>query len=1559
MALDLNISPYYDDFSEEKNYHKILFKPGVPVQARELTQSQSILQNQVKRIGDYLFIDGDKVTGSKPSVNLNVRNIRIKDSDATGTAINPNDFLNHFVVAPELDIIGFVELVFAKDNPDIGDPISFIISLKKYSEINEGLFPEDTELHFYVDYTEALNRSTPNRKAITETNIVKNAFCTTSPFSKTVVFSSPNQNIEIGDYLVSPRLTKRLYVTRIASAIEVEISEIPDVSIANDLIQFTKLATCPTSIVTQDVSIFYKDGYLVRCPLQRVVPDKNTIFPSKMIGLFSEQSVITSNDDQNLLDPALESSNYFAEGADRLKIELLISSIDLDSASKADTDEDFIPLLKFNKGQIEYIKELSVDSTLDTKLAQRTYDESGNYVVNDFKLTPEPTVDTDTNLRFNITAGKAYVGGYEVSTIGPTEIFIPKTTSTEIVTNYNVNTTQGTYWKVQDVQGKLIPPQQILAKDAFLELHNVYNPTDSNTRVGIIIYKNLEYDSYVDGNVTHKLFIHYYAPESEVPASWSAWSTKYGIPSDEGQYIANVLYTNNDLLGNFGAANTAYYGLFREPDTAGVANWWREWVAAGRVIDNIKEAFVNGALLNTASGGDASRVITNSKSYLQVINGSPFKDGLIDVYKIKSVVGVANEYTSHGTAATYASPFFYANISPASMDSTGTIVGYDIRPVERLIFPINKEYIDTVQNIQTEYTKVFNNISFTGGVHSRTLSLPETFPFGDGSVPASIARSKITLLIKTGSTASVPYGVWDFEEGSVSISGNQATLTIDVGDPTFSGTADISLVIENDDLPYRTKTLQKNQILQLNIDVADKAYSMGKSDIYNFNGIYRLSNVARYLGNWNSAQTYTYGDVITYEGAGYSSLKFGSNISVAQANSWELLPIENLATYVLDDGQRDSAYDLGSVKYIGSTSGIPGNVLVSFSYFEHAGQGPIVVDSYGSSFYPYIPTYRSVSDGKEFFLRDCIDFRLVRNTDIDKWNCLETIFPTSSVNTEIDVTYYLGRKDRIYVTNDRQNFISPFNKFYLQTGIESTTPVEPEDETDIRKMSIALLEIPPFASSAFDVKITYEDNKRYTMADIGKLEDSIIKLDKIAKLQSIEIASLRTIVLNESGDELLKTGIFIEDFSDLDKMDLESGYTYVAVDEQEKECFPGIDAIYTGLNLISDTDIANINDIITMKYTDEIYASQVEANNTITVNPGSIDDGRGRALPSKKNSMSINILNSAGAFLASSVAQKTIAAYIAKASGSSATSVIGKYAGEAALKAAYESDSVVVVAWNAARDLLKPFSDSVPIIESMLKFIETKATDIYNVSVKTFEAFSRNDYTSIFNGGATEGSSGTFISGTPLTGNELLTGGGYIDPTSWSVFQAEILAGFETLASAFGQILQGNFTAGFSGISAGISAIATAINVGVWNAVVAGANAVWFAVTGEVLIGEATRAAVVAWLNNPGTWANPTFIQVAVAVVVIYVVYKVVSWIWKGLKKIFSDEHMKQNIEFICKDKNGLNIYSYEYKKEFKDLCGHGRYKGYIAQEVEKVYPGAVKIESNGYRTLNYSLIGK
>ena len=57
LETDLSVSPYFDDYETSaklKNYHRILFKPGVAVQTRELTQIQSILENQVERSADYI-----------------------------------------------------------------------------------------------------------------------------------------------------------------------------------------------------------------------------------------------------------------------------------------------------------------------------------------------------------------------------------------------------------------------------------------------------------------------------------------------------------------------------------------------------------------------------------------------------------------------------------------------------------------------------------------------------------------------------------------------------------------------------------------------------------------------------------------------------------------------------------------------------------------------------------------------------------------------------------------------------------------------------------------------------------------------------------------------------------------------------------------------------------------------------------------------------------------------------------------------------------------------------------------------------------------------------------------------------------------------------------------------------------------------------------------------------------------------------------------------------------------------------------------------------------------
>jgi len=74
--------------------------------------------------------------------------------------------------------------------------------------------------------------------------------------------------------------------------------------------------------------------------------------------------------------------------------------------------------------------------------------------------------------------------------------------------------------------------------------------------------------------------------------------------------------------------------------------------------------------------------------------------------------------------------------------------------------------------------------------------------------------------------------------------------------------------------------------------------------------------------------------------------------------------------------------------------------------------------------------------------------------------------------------------------------------------------------------------------------------------------------------------------------------------------------------------------------------------------------------------------------------------------------------------------------------------------------------------------------------------------------------------------------------------------------------------------------------------------------------------------------------------------------------KMFSDIRMKENIELIGYMANGLNVYDFEYKPEYKDTAGHGRFRGVMAQEVEKVIPYAVITLDDGYKMVDYSLLG-
>ena len=77
---NLNVTPYYDDFDKSKNFYRVLFRPGFPIQARELTTLQSIQQNQVENIGSHLFKDGAMVIPGQIGYDLNVDCIMLQES---------------------------------------------------------------------------------------------------------------------------------------------------------------------------------------------------------------------------------------------------------------------------------------------------------------------------------------------------------------------------------------------------------------------------------------------------------------------------------------------------------------------------------------------------------------------------------------------------------------------------------------------------------------------------------------------------------------------------------------------------------------------------------------------------------------------------------------------------------------------------------------------------------------------------------------------------------------------------------------------------------------------------------------------------------------------------------------------------------------------------------------------------------------------------------------------------------------------------------------------------------------------------------------------------------------------------------------------------------------------------------------------------------------------------------------------------------------------------------------------------------------------------------------
>ena len=68
-----------------------------------------------------------------------------------------------------------------------------------------------------------------------------------------------------------------------------------------------------------------------------------------------------------------------------------------------------------------------------------------------------------------------------------------------------------------------------------------------------------------------------------------------------------------------------------------------------------------------------------------------------------------------------------------------------------------------------------------------------------------------------------------------------------------------------------------------------------------------------------------------------------------------------------------------------------------------------------------------------------------------------------------------------------------------------------------------------------------------------------------------------------------------------------------------------------------------------------------------------------------------------------------------------------------------------------------------------------------------------------------------------------------------------------------------------------------------------------------------------------------------------------------GALAFFSDRRLKMNIKRVGDDRRGFGIYDYEYKTAPGQVC-----RGVMADEIEAIFPHLVKVEANGYKSVDY-----
>lgn len=890
--------------------------------------------------------------------------------------------------------------------------------------------------------------------------------------------------------------------------------------------------------------IIFQKGFFVDVPKQIIaVNEFSTNVHNYVVGFNTEEEIITENQDESLTDNALGYPNENAPGAHRLK---LTPSLVAKTRSDSSNNTTFFAIVEFDGQQPTQQKDNAEYNALLDQLSVRTYEESGDYVIRPFQIETRVNEANSQSFYYEISSGIGYVRGKRIEKIGTTKVEAPRATNTAIAQNLIVSANYGNYVVCDEFLGAFDFEQlsEISLYDdpqrAITEYEGI-STTPSGSEVGKANVRAVVFETGTKGNSKAQYLVYLFNIRMNSGKSFTQDVKSLYANGAFGKVKADIVLENGLAVIKESSRNalvfdTGLKAIKRLTDNTGIGD-------TTFVYNQIKSSTISNAgivsiTLDTAGpGASEEKLISSSGSNLTGTGVEPY-----------NIFITANAYSSNLTG----------NVSFTSGDTTlfgdGSLWN-SVLAGNNLV----RIYGNTTQTYIRKVVSVNSNSSITI----------------DTAIPQSNSATKIQKYFVTGSPLPV---------SNVVINSNTSftaylNLTLDSGSQAVYA----SYPVYRNQATAIPKVINKNRFVK--IDCSNNStntvgpWDLGLTDVFNIRHVYvgtTYANTNTDRKDWfipdngQTTESYGHGKLVLkpqYSTQITSATKMLVELDYFTANTSASVGFFSIESYPIDDANT------------ANTTAIQTIDLINYN----------------------------ISD-----LRNYIDFRPVTHNTANS----STTIAGASINPVANTTYTVGGSGQYIIapdtsfTADYEYYLPRYDllaldstgSFIVNKGVPATIPKTPFVEND--QSAIAEIYVPPYPSATkreFDlkknltqIKINLKTNRRWTMKDIGGLEERINRLEYYTVLSAVEQQAKDLTIPDINGLDRFKNGIFADPFNTHNNGNIRDFEYKIAIDQTESVARPffakhDIDCMYNSSN---SSNVVKTGPFVTLTYDSESYISQ-------------------------------------------------------------------------------------------------------------------------------------------------------------------------------------------------------------------------------------------------------------------------------------------------------------------------------------------------------------------------------